>query len=155
MLTPPPSPYCPGPGPEPGKPTRPYSPRYRVRPTEHAQRRGRARRGGSACTLHSPGFSASRGWGQGAGRRTQLRGGESPFPPQPPPPSRLTCPRAPPAQHTRARDCCPPSPVGVPPATASLVDSHPRGVAQECKSGAAPRSFICRNRSAAKRALGE
>lgn len=103
MLTPPPSPYCPGPGPEPGKPTRPYSPRYRVRPTEHAQRRGRARRGGSACTLRSPGFSASRGWGQGAGRRTQPRGGESPFPPQPPPPSRLTCPRAPPAQHTHTR----------------------------------------------------
>lgn len=82
---------------EPGKPTRPYSPLHRVRPTEHAQRRGRARRGGSACTLRSPGFSASRGWGQGAGRRTQPRGGENPFPP-----SRLACPRAPPARHAHA-----------------------------------------------------
>lgn len=84
---------------EPGEPTRPYSPLYRVRPTEHAQRLGRARRGGSACTLRSPGFSASRGWGQGAGRRTQPRGGLSPFP-QPPGLSH-TRGRSPPAKSRR------------------------------------------------------
>lgn len=97
---------------EPRKPTRPYSPFYRVRPTEHAQRRGRARRGGSACTLLSPGFSGSRGWGQGAGRRTQPRGGVSPFP-QPLGWSRCA------AGSARTRGPCPPSPARVPSSPAS------------------------------------
>lgn len=79
---------------EPGKPTRPYSPRYRVRPTEHAQRRGPARRGGSACTLRSPGFSASRGWGRGAERNRETR--------RAPSPSCLACPRAPLVQYAHA-----------------------------------------------------
>lgn len=79
---------------EPGKPTRPYSPRYRVRPTEHAQRRGPARRGGSASTLRSPGFSASRSWGRGAGRNRETR--------RAPSPSCLACPRAPLVQYAHA-----------------------------------------------------
>lgn len=122
----------PGPGPEPGKADPEKSQRFLTRhsngscPLSMPSSRCQARRGISTCTLRSPGFSGSRGWGGRGERRGGVGAGRSRRASPLPQPTSLN------EEHRGHADAafhedspaCPPRP---PHTHESLVDSHPQG----------------------------